>query len=207
MPATICCTDCAGHGSYVSGSERVTCALCGGTGDGMNNPPFHTSDYWKSRYGRGASSGGGSRGDEALAKARIIDAVINDLQPLSVLDFGCGDGYVSTLVTRRVEQWIGYDPNVEGKDVPPVGQFDLVLSFDVLFHLPGDDEYHAYMETLFAYAQSSVLVWSTNHDNDRGHHHVRDRAWLAEVPYGWDVTLAIPDTGFERKGVWLLEKR
>lgn len=207
MPAVIACTDCAGQGSYLIGPDRTPCGLCGGTGDGQHNPPFQTSDYWKTRYGRGASSGGGSRGDEATAKAALIDRVIDEVHPASVLDYGCGDGYVSGLMTRRVEHWVDYDPNVEGKAIQPVGLFDLVLSFDVLFHLPGDEEYRAYMQALFTYASRHVLVWSTNYDNARGHHHVLDRAWLADMPSNWYVKWAIPETGFERKGAWLLEKK
>ncbi len=206
MPAVISCTDCGGRGSYLVGDEQTICALCQGTGDGAHNPPFHTSDYWKTRYDRGAGSGGGSRGAEAAMKASLIDRVIDEAQPQSVLDFGCGDGYVGALVTREVPRWIAYDPNVAGLGRLPDGVFDLVLSLDVLFHLPNDEEYRAYMRSLFDYAAHYVLVWSTNHDNANGHHHVLDRAWLADVPHGWTVKWAIGETGFEKKGAWLLEK-
>lgn len=206
MPSLLICTDCGGRGSYELADAVVPCAMCEGTGDGRNNPPFDTSAYWKSRYGRGAGSGGGSRGDEAAMKASLIDRAIDDVQPSSVLDYGCGDGYVGSLVTRSVGRWVGFDPNVDGHDVPPVGQFDLVVSLDVLFHLPGESEYRAYLWALFAYARRAVFVWSTNYDNRRGHHHVLDRAWLDDLPRGWVVTWAIAETGFEQKGAWLLEK-
>lgn len=206
MPAVVCCTDCGGRGWYLVEDRTQTCALCDGTGDGANNPVFETAAYWKTRYARGASSGGGSRGAEATTKAALIDRVITEVRPTSVLDFGCGDGYVDGLVTEHVERWVSYDPNVDGRDGLPQGTFDLVLSLDVLFHLPGDEEYHAYLRALFAYATRYVLIWSTNHDNDRGHHHVLDRAWLHDVPAGWSVKWSIPDTGFEHKGAWLLER-
>lgn len=206
MPMVIACTDCGGRGWYFAGNERVSCDLCQGTGDGANNPRFQTSAYWRTRYDRGASSGGGSRGAEATMKASLIDRVIDEVRPTSVLDFGCGDGYVSGLVTRSVPIWVAYDPNVEGKDRRPSGIFDLVLSLDVLFHLPNEDEYRAYLHALFGYAKRSVFVWSTNHDNAKGHHHVLDRAWLADAPKAWSVTWAIPETGFEHKGAWLLQK-
>ncbi len=138
-------------------------------------------------------------------KARLIDRAIEDVQAGSVLDYGCGDGYVGSLVTRPVKRWFSYDPNVEGKETPPIGRFDLVLSVDVLFHLPGDEEYRDYLGGLFACALRAVFVWSTNHDNRRGHHHVLDRAWLADVPDGWAVKWAI-ETGFEQKWAWLVEK-
>ncbi len=203
MPIGVFCTDCGGRGLI----ESSPCELCGGTGDGANNPPFNTAAYWRTRYDRGASSGGGSRGAEAAAKARLIERAIDDVRPKSVLDFGCGDGYVGGLVKRVVAQWVSYDPNVEGKYLLPLGVFDLVLSLDVLFHLPNDDEYRDYMLHLFGYARSHVFIWSTNHDNQRGHHHVLDRAWLTDVSHAWIVKWAVPETGFEHKGAWLLEKR
>ena len=59
----------------------------------------------------------------------------------SVLDFGAGKGtmreHVLPHLDRNIE-WTDYDPGVPGIDKPPRGQFDLVLTCDVLEHIePG----------------------------------------------------------------------
>lgn len=57
-------------------------------------------------------------------------------QITTVLDFGAGRGSLGAYVTDRVSvEWTNYDPGIPEYDSVPTGQFDLVVSSDVLEHI------------------------------------------------------------------------
>lgn len=60
----------------------------------------------------------------------------------SVLDYGCGSGTLVKMLKEEVRpklRYYEYDPAIPGKDRPPEEQFDMVVSTDVLEHIPPDD--------------------------------------------------------------------
>lgn len=159
--------------------------------------------YWEARYSSGGTSGAGSEGDEARSKADYINALIEQEQVASVVDWGCGDGQQLGLLTlpaylgvdisttavarclaRHPEQafmvWPGDQPAVDLRA-------DLALSVDVIFHLTADDDFAAYWRRLFASATWLVLVHATDVDA-AGARHVRHRRHTHLTPAGWTLT-------------------
>ena len=156
------------------------------------------TEYWERRYASGGISGSGSRGAEAEAKAALLKAVLHRTVPDTILDLGCGDGVVISGVDVP-DGYVGYDPSPTAvnrcrKLMPhrtftntiPEGQFDLVLSMDVMHHLVDDADYFAYLATLLGKARRHVLVYGTNH-YQQGHSHVLHRKWTDNIPMGWTV--------------------
>lgn len=64
----------------------------------------------------------------------------------TVLDFGCGKGTMKPFLLERFPNLTisEYDPGIAGKDKLPKGQFDLVMSSDVMEHI----EPHLLEETI-----------------------------------------------------------
>jgi len=56
----------------------------------------------------------------------------------TVLDFGCGHGFLGEFVREQRPDiiWSDYDPSIEGKDeLPEMGYYDLIVSSDVMEHI------------------------------------------------------------------------
>ncbi len=150
-----------------------------------------------------------------MAKAALIKDVLRRTRPVSVLDLGCGDGVVISQV-EMPPRYIGYDPSLTAlercrelmprrtfTDTIPEGQFDLVLSLDVMHHLVDDTVYAVYLAMLFAKSRCHVLVYGTNEDQ-RGLHcaHVLHRQWVMDIPSGW----AMDTTPTKYKMSWLMTR-
>jgi len=172
-----------------------------------------STPYWDRRYATGGTSGAGSRGAEAEEKVAIVQRVIDERGVCSVLDLGCGDGYVASRL--RVAEYVGYDPAPSAlalcrATMPcrtfvgelPDGPFDIVLSLDVMFHLVDDTSYCEHLNALFTRAQNLVFVYSTNH-NERGRAHVLHRHWTQDVPLGWQLVRVYTPMDDTRKHAWL----
>lgn len=150
--------------------------------------------YWERRYANGGNSGKGSRGKTARAKGRFINSVINTNRVKSVIDWGCGDGKVLSYVKPGVDL-VGVDVSktvidrVSAKfpdwrffvDDAPGVKCDLAMSLDVLFHLPDDEDFYAYLDRLFGSARKLVLIYSTDHDTPLMGHHLRRRRFTPVV--------------------------
>ena len=102
-----------------------------------------------------------------------------------VLDFGCGTGTLGEFV--RAEQkrgflrnditWHEYDPSIDGKDVLPTGEYDAIVSVDVLEHVePG--------------SINETLEWVRAHC-DRQYHHIDCNETKDRLPDGRDVHLIV----------------
>lgn len=160
--------------------------------------PYSPAEYWQRRYLAGRSSGAGSEGDAAKAKAAKIDAVIRAHGITSVIDWGVGDGVVLGHVKARVP-WLGLD-------IAPVAVErlsakyarsrtktfgltrdgahevrDLALSLDVIFHLVEDADYDLHLAQVFGSATKAVLIHASDHDGGRTARHVRWRRFTADV--------------------------
>lgn len=167
---------------------------------------YNPRGYWDRRYREGRTSGSGSEGEEGTYKARFVNDFIRDHGVTSVIDWGCGDGQVLELLNlgeRGTEGYVAYT----GIDVSPTilermrAQFrqyvfatpdeaqqpgrewtaELALSMDVLFHLPDDDDYFAYLNQVFNSATAFVLIYSTNHAGGRTARHVLRREFTPDI--------------------------
>src|SRR5215472_10007367 len=68
---------------------------------------FSSGGYWEARYRAGGTSGAGSYGRLAAFKAAFINAFIADNLIHDVLDLGCGDGNLLSLLD--VPSYVGID--------------------------------------------------------------------------------------------------
>ena len=155
---------------------------------------FSSARYWEARYQQGGHSGAGSYGNLADYKAAFINAFIQSNEINSVLDFGCGDGNLLSLL--KVPSYTGVDvspttlaacakrfrtrPNhyfhlfdeLQSND-----HADLTLSIDVIFHLIEDSVFRNYLAALFTRAAKYVLVYASNTDQAWSDAHVRHRCF------------------------------
>lgn len=144
-------------------------------------PPggFDNREYWETRYTtepeRG--SGIGSRGEHLELKRDLLDGLVRELQPRSILDVGCGD--------LEVARELQFDGSFTGIDISPtiiernrqlrpewtflVGDYlelaeeqeltaDLVICFDVLIHQPKKRTYLAFVRQLIASTERVAVM-------------------------------------------------
>lgn len=88
----------------------------------------------------------------AQARLRIVSKWVDQVDPRSVLDVGCGSGYTTTAIERPDRAVVGIDPDQEAIDraisresnaefecclasEAPGGPFDVVISMDVIEHV------------------------------------------------------------------------
>lgn len=152
--------------------------------------------YWETRYASGGNSGKGSRDWFAEEKARLVNEALGVHQITTVLDLGCGDGYVASLLLVG-PGYLGIDPSpsalAQARSRNPdlafeseaPGPRECHLSLDVIRHLVDDVDYHRYMHHLFA-ASELVLVWSSDEDIE-GAPHDRQRRWTPDIPDDWTI--------------------
>jgi SAM-dependent methyltransferase len=181
---------------------------------------FSSGRYWEARYRGGGTSGAGSYGMLARFKADLVNAFVADNQIASVMDLGCGDGNLLSLLTVRNYVGVDVSPTMLAScatrfpqhrfvafdaldSAPPA---ELAMSIDVIFHLVEDHVFADYLRTLFDHATRFVLVYSSNFDAGWPDPHVRHRrvtdrivasqpAWrlLSHVPNRYPYDQALPD--------------
>ncbi|HVC59552.1 MAG TPA: class I SAM-dependent methyltransferase [Acetobacteraceae bacterium] len=171
---------------------------------------FSSGEYWEKRYRAGGHSGGGSHGNLATFKAGIINGFVADNAIADVLDLGCGDGRLLSML--QVPGYIGADVSatalascaerfprhrfVAFSALDAAMRTDLVLSIDVIFHLVEDAVFARYMHALFAHAKRFVLVYSSNADRDWSSPHVRHRrftSYVADCRPEWRLFAHVPN--------------
>jgi SAM-dependent methyltransferase len=190
----------------------------------MDCTAFSSGDYWEGRYRTGGTSGAGSYGLLAAFKAEFINAFVACNAVASVLDLGCGDGNLLSLL--RLPAYIGVDvspttltrcaarfadrPECAFLPADRLGEMEsaeLALSIDVMFHLVEDEVFERHVSDLFGLATRFVIVYASNYDGAWPDQHVRHRrfsdhvaqrypAWhlLAHVPNRLPYDRAQPDT-------------
>jgi SAM-dependent methyltransferase len=165
---------------------------------------FHSSAaYWEQTYARGGTSGPGSYGALAQAKAAFLNRFVKARDIQSVIEFGCGDGnqlslasyprYIGLDVSRtaiklcmqrfagdRDKSFFLYDTSCFA-DHAGLFKADAALSLDVVYHLVEDSIFETYMSHLFDAAHGHVVVYATNGDIRDGAPHVRHRSFSAWV--------------------------
>lgn len=168
----------------------------------MSHAAFSSSAYWEARYRNGGTSGAGSCGRLAAFKADFINAFVADNAVASVLDFGCGDGNLLSLLS--LPDYVGVDVSatvlarcavrfaatrgwrfLSPDHLDAAMRAELALSVDVVFHLVEDDVYERYLHNLFAHATRFVIVYSSNQDATWPARHVRHRRITGDVTARW----------------------
>lgn len=171
---------------------------------------FRSAEYWERRYREGGSSGAGSYGRLARFKADFINAFIVSHRIASVLDLGCGDGNLLSLLD--VPDYVGVDvspaalaacserfprhrfvPYAAVTQLPPA---ELAMSLDVIFHLVEDAVFTDYIEMLFGRAMRFVLIYSSNADVGWPSAHVRHRRFtdhVAATQPAWRLLSHVPN--------------
>jgi len=177
-----------------------------------------TASYWERRYAQGGNSGSGSQGHLGAFKAEIVNEIVAELEPSSVLELGCGDG--SQLALLHYPRYTGldvspsavaqcqdlfrndasksfavYDPEAFDASPPPV--HEMAVSLDVVYHIVENSAYERYLRHLFASSARWVLVYSSNtEDNEGSPVHVRHRRftdWVARTRPDWQLVKHVPN--------------
>jgi cyclopropane fatty-acyl-phospholipid synthase-like methyltransferase len=192
-----------------------------------------SASFWERNYARGGTSGSGSYGVLAQAKADFLNEFIHKHDVKSVIEFGCGDGhqlhlanypcYVGLDVSRSAigmckrrftddptKSFFLYDGSCF---VDRVGLFtaDLAISLDVIYHLVEDSVFEAYMAHLLTAGRRYVVVYSTNAVMGQTAPHVRHRCFSSLVEDNfpqWRLVQVAPgtNTGLGRADFFVYER-
>lgn len=160
---------------------------------------FSSAGYWDQRYRRGGHSGSGSYGRLADFKAGFINAFMAENDVADVIDLGCGDGNLLSMLDVGTYTGVDVSPAVLARltdrfpqhafipfdALPTQPPADLALSIDVIFHLVEDDVFTRYMHALFSHARRFVLVYASNVDLPWPSPHVRHRRFSDHVALTW----------------------
>lgn len=96
-------------------------------------------------------------------KHRVVSFLnhIKLLTPSRILDYGCGKGDVVNMLTPLFNgvEIVGYDPAVDEFNKEPNGKFDLVISTDVMEHLP-EEEIDDFIEQMLSYSSNKKFIFA-----------------------------------------------
>jgi SAM-dependent methyltransferase len=153
-----------------------------------------TSDIWDKRYRNNGNSGLGTH-NQLLHDFKIsyLNKVISENNITSVYDLGCGDGHQMTKLYTHGVDYTGTDISRVAIDMcrkkytdkryvyydEYIGEGDINVSFDVIYHILDDREYRTYLDRLFK--SRYVLIYSSNHKSVKKGHVVH-REFLLDVP-------------------------
>jgi SAM-dependent methyltransferase len=140
---------------------------------------FDNLAFWEHRYQTDLElgSGGGSRGTFLKHKQELLQRLIDEQAPSSILDVGCGDIEVSRgFEFTGTYTGIDLSPTIieRNRRLRPGWQFvqgdflqlahdgrlraDLVICFDVLIHQHDPQIYRAFVDNLVAAAAKSAVL-------------------------------------------------
>jgi SAM-dependent methyltransferase len=85
--------------------------------------------------------------------------IVAELRPLSILDYGCGQGYALNKLAKQFPNinYYNYDPFVEEHSKYPVNTYDLIVSNNALQHVE-DEFYDCVVENLYNFCNQTVLI-------------------------------------------------
>jgi SAM-dependent methyltransferase len=140
---------------------------------------FDNREFWERRYTTDLElgSGAGSRGEFLEYKRRVLDQMIEEFHPRSILDVGCGDIEVTKDLAFSGE-YIGIDlsPSIVARNqtLRPEWKFiagdfldlvrrdqlgaDLVICFDVLIHQHDYETYRTFVRELLNAARRVAVI-------------------------------------------------
>jgi hypothetical protein len=101
-------------------------------------------------------------GNSLLNHEKEIGEFIRELGATSLLDYGCGAGMPYDSPYKVWKNW-GlnptfirlYDPAFKEHSKPVTGKYDIVISSDVLEHIP-EDQVDSVIQTMFSHARKGV---------------------------------------------------
>jgi SAM-dependent methyltransferase len=192
-----------------------------------------SASFWERNYARGGTSGSGSYGALAQAKAKFLNGFVRDNDVQSVIEFGCGDGHQLSLADYPL--YVGLDVSQSAvrlcklrfADDPAKSFFlydgdcfadraglftaDLAISLDVIYHLVEDPVFEAYMAHLLAAGRRYVVIYSTNMTMSQTAPHVRHRdfsSWVRENCPQWQLAKVVhgPNSGPGRADFFVYER-
>lgn len=177
------------------------------------SPDFSSARYWEARYRRGGHSGAGSYGRLADYKAAFINGFVQTNHTSTILDLGCGDGNLLSLL--NLPAYIGVDVSPTAlaacierfktkashrfqlyDALQPADRAELTLSIDVIYHLIEDGIFRNYLTDLFTRADKFVLIYTSNSDREWPDAHVRHRRFTDTVSRDfadWRLTAHLPN--------------
>ena len=168
--------------------------------------------FWEHTYENGGTSGDGSYGQFAGAKAEFLNTFVRDHGVDSVIEFGCGDG--NQLSLARYPRYVGLDVSRAAVRIcrdkfaaDPTKSFflydgscfvdraglftaDLAISLDVIYHLVEDTVFETYMADLFAASRHYVVIYASNTFIPGTAPHVRHREfsiWVDQHCPQWQL--------------------
>ena len=159
---------------------------------------FSSARYWEARYIQGGHSGAGSYGILADYKSAFLNFFIQSNQIASILDFGCGDGNLLSLLHPPAYTGVDVSPTSLAAcarrfdtrpnhrfrlfdELKPTDRAELSLSIDVIYHLIEDSVFNRYLEALFARSHRFVILYASNTDQSWPDAHVRHRRFTDAV--------------------------
>jgi 2-polyprenyl-3-methyl-5-hydroxy-6-metoxy-1,4-benzoquinol methylase len=85
--------------------------------------------------------------------------IVTELKPLSILDYGCGQGYALNKLANQFPNinFCNYDAFVEEHSTYPVAPCDLIVSNNVLHHIE-DQFYDQVVVNLYNLCNHTVLI-------------------------------------------------
>src|SRR5450432_3377781 len=147
---------------------------------------FSSAVYWENHYKNGGNSGEGSYKHLAAFKADVLNNLFAEYNIHRVIEFGCGDGNLLSLL--RVPVYIGldisetilkkcilrfhsdssksfflYNGNTFADNLH-LFTSEAAISIDVLFHLVELNVYEKYLQNLFSCASKIVIIYSADKD-------------------------------------------
>ncbi len=124
----------------------------------------------------------------AIHIAERLGIIIRELQPKSILDYGCGKGRLVEYLRKKYQdiEVCGYDPAVKEFAILPKRKFDLITCTDVLEHIP-EDELIESVERIAS--MSDNVYFLLNHgpspsileNGENAHCTIKSPAWYYDV--------------------------
>ena len=180
----------------------------------MEAASFDSAKYWEQRYQKNKNgSGDGSYGRLAQFKAEVINTILAENNPSSIIDYGVGDGnQLRSLVIPDTCSYLGLDVSRTAianlrknksfdryrfETVPSAGRLpykaDVTMSMDVLYHLVERQVFDAYVKNLFCMAKRMVIIYARDAD-EKIADHVLCRPFVSLArSLGWQVRQMIPN--------------
>lgn len=142
-------------------------------------------------------------GNTSLKKYPFIIPYVRALRPKDVLDYGCGQSHLYKVIEHVTNTNVfRFDPAIEELSVLERSHYGLLISIDVLEHIP-EPELHEVLQTLSSLSENCLIVIDTKiaqtilPNGQNAHATIKPIAWwrtkLREVfPYVKDIDIRDP---------------
>jgi len=181
----------------------------------MADACFSSEDFWEKHYQGGGNSGTGSYKHLAQFKSDVINNFIKENGINTLIDLGCGDGNIVSMLSVPYYTGIDVSPTIISKNREKFKddqtknfycsserekythqRYDLSLSMDVIFHLVEDEVFFNYMNDLFSLAEKYVIIYSSNHEEFtmwREFRHRNFTGYVIDKFPDWEIFRYIPN--------------